>query len=168
LTTSPELSLPPTWRFVFKNPAHCLAFGFGAGLSPVAPGTAGTLVALPLYAVVAPALSSALGFAVLGALFVLGIWATGVTGKALGVADHGGMVWDEIVAFLLVLYCIPGTLFWTAAGFVLFRLFDIVKPFPIGWLDRSLKGGVGVMLDDLLAAAYTIASVELLQRIFNV
>jgi phosphatidylglycerophosphatase A len=116
----------------------------------------------------AAALPPALGFALLAALFVLGIWATGVTGKALGVADHGGMVWDEIVAFLLVLYCIPGTLFWTAAGFVLFRSFDIVKPFPIGWLDRSVKGGVGVMLDDLLAAAYTIASVELLQRIFNV
>lgn len=168
MTTSPERCLPPTWRFVFKHPAHFLAFGFGAGLSPAAPGTAGTLVALPLYAVMARALPPAFAFAALAVLFVLGIWATGVTGKALGVADHGGMVWDEIVAFIMVLYCIPGTIFWTAAGFVLFRLFDILKPFPIGWLDRSVKGGVGVMLDDLLAAAYTIASVALLQRMFNV
>ena len=160
--------MPPTWRFVFANPAHCLAFGFGAGLSPAAPGTAGTLVALPLYVFMVAALPHAFGLAALAVLFALGIWATGVTGRALGVADHGGMVWDEIVAFLLVLYSIPGTLFWIATGFVLFRLFDIFKPFPIDLLDRRVKGGLGVMLDDLLAAAYTIVSVKLLQRIFNV
>lgn len=144
----------PDLRFLLAHPAHLLAFGFGAGLAPKAPGTAGTLVAVPLYL-----LLSLLGhwywLVVLMAL-VLGIWVCDVAGRALGVHDHGGIVWDEIAAFLLVLPFAPQNMAGLALAFVLFRLFDIWKPFPIRWIDRQVPGGLGVMLDDMLAAAYAI------------
>jgi phosphatidylglycerophosphatase A len=145
----------PTWRFILSRPAYFLAFGFGSGLSPKAPGTFGTLVAFPLFWLLA-GLSAPIFLAVVAALFVVGIWVCGAAGKALGVPDHGGIVWDEIVAMLLVLAFAPRTLAGFAAAFVLFRLFDIWKPFPIRWFDRRLKNGFGVMLDDLLAAGYTV------------
>ncbi len=146
----------PTWRFIHAHPAHWIAFGGGAGLAPFAPGTFGTLLAIPLYLLMMATLDAALYLAVTAALFVLGIWACAVTGRALGVADHGGMVWDETVAFLLVLFFTPATLVWQAAAFALFRLFDILKPAPIRYFDRTVKGGFGVMFDDLLAAGYTL------------
>lgn len=153
-TSRPESGVSPNRAFLFAHPAHCLALGFGAGLSPKAPGTVGTLVALPLFWL----LPSGPMYWVWVALFLaLGVWACDVTGKALGVHDHGGIVWDEVVAFLMVLpFAAPG---WQgmAWAFVLFRLFDIWKPFPIGWLDARIKGGVGVMADDVLAAGYSIA-----------
>ncbi len=93
---------------------------------------------------------------VLAALFALGVWACGRTGRALGVADHGGMVWDETVAFLLVLFFTPASLAWQAWAFLLFRLFDILKPPPIRYFDRKWKTGFGVMFDDLLAAGYAL------------
>lgn len=146
--------MQPNWSFLFRHPAHLLAFGFGAGLAPKAPGTAGTLVAVPLYL-----LLSLLGhwywLVVLMAL-VLGIWVCDVAGRALGVHDHGGIVWDEIAAFLLVLPFAPQDMAGLALAFALFRLFDIWKPFPIRWVDRRVPGGLGVMLDDMLAAAYAI------------
>jgi phosphatidylglycerophosphatase A len=89
-------------------------------------------------------------------LLALGIWACEVTGRAIGVSDHGGMVWDETVAFLLVLYFVPAALPWQAAAFLLFRLFDILKPPPIRYYERTFRNGFGVMLDDLVAAFYTL------------
>ena len=89
-------------------------------------------------------------------LFALGVWACHVTGKRLGVHDHGGMVWDETVAFLIVLYFTPASPIWQAFAFLLFRLFDIVKPIPIRHFDRTVRNGLGVMFDDLLAAFYTL------------
>jgi len=151
-----DLIQRPSWRFIISRPAHFVAFGFGAGLAPFAPGTWGTLLALPLYWIVSPevgALEYLLGVLV---LFLLGIWACEVTGRALGVADHGGMVWDETVAFLLVLFFVPGSLVWQAWAFLLFRLFDILKPPPIRHFDRTLKSGFGVMFDDLIAAFYAL------------
>lgn len=145
----------PDRGFLLAHPAHFIALGFGAGLASRAPGTLGTLVALPLHFLIAdlPALAY-WGLLLLGGL--LGIWACGRTGSALGVPDHGGIVWDEIFAFLLVLHFAPQTWWGYALAFALFRLFDIWKPYPIGWLDARLKGGLGVMLDDLLAAGFTI------------
>ena len=149
-------SLRASALFLLTHPAHFIALGFGTGLSPAAPGTIGTLLAFPLYAVLGRWLSPAGVLALLPALFALGVWACGRTGRALGAEDHSSMNWDEIVAFLLVLVFTPPGLAWQAAAFGAFRLFDIVKPAPIRYLDRTVKGGFGVMLDDLLAAFYTL------------
>ena len=156
----------PTLRFTLAHPAHCIAFGFGAGLSPWAPGTAGTLLAWLLAWLAGPALGTPAGLTVITALFVLGVWVCEVTGRHLGIADHGSMVWDEVVAFLLVLAIIPATFAWQLAGFALFRLFDIAKPPPIRWLETRFKGGWGVMIDDLLAAGYTLLALAAVQRFF--
>lgn len=146
----------PSWHFVWRHPAHIIAFGFGAGLSPVAPGTAGTLLAFPLFWLLQPLLSATGFMLLLIAMYAAGIWACEKTGLALGVADHGGMVWDEIVAFMLVLFFTPDSLYWQAFAFLLFRLFDIFKPQPIRYYDQTFKNGFGVMLDDLVAAFYTL------------
>ncbi|OZA27427.1 MAG: phosphatidylglycerophosphatase A [Hydrogenophilales bacterium 17-64-11] len=163
-------TLQPDFKFLFAHPAHLIAFGFGSGLAPKAPGTVGTLLGLPLFWLIgaaAPDLPNRI--ILLIAAFLLGVWACGRTGRALGVADHGGMVWDEIVAFALVLMFIPALLFtpagwlWIALAFALFRLFDILKPWPIRLADAYLKNGFGVMFDDLLAAAYAIAVIKGIQ-----
>jgi phosphatidylglycerophosphatase A len=157
----------PSWGFVCAHPAHWIAFGGGAGLAPFAPGTFGTLLAIPLYMLMVAYLDAPLFLAATTALFALGVWACGVTGRALGVADHGGMVWDEAVAFLLVLFFTPAVLAWQAVAFVLFRVFDILKPAPIRYFDRTVKGGFGVMFDDLLAAGYTLLVLALAKIILG-
>lgn len=141
---------------MLRHPAHFLAFGFGAGLVPVAPGTAGTLLAFPLFWLLQPRLAASEYLGLLAVMFFAGIWACGTTGRALGAADHGGMVWDEVVAFMLVLFFTPNSLYWQAFAFLLFRLFDILKPQPIRYYDRTFKNGFGVMLDDLVAAFYAL------------
>jgi phosphatidylglycerophosphatase A len=153
---TPDLVLRPSWRFLLSHPAHLVAFGFGAGLAPVAPGTWGTLLALPIFLLVSPRLEPAEFLLMLVALFALGVWACEVTGRAIGASDHGGMVWDETVAFLLVLFFVPATLAWQAVAFLSFRLLDILKPPPIRYYERTFKNGFGVMFDDLLAAFYTL------------
>ena len=158
------MSHRPDKTFLLSHPAHLLAFGFGAGLMPRAPGTWGTLVAFPFFAVAQFGGTVAILVAA-AAFFAVGIWAAGVAGQALGVADHGGIVIDEIAAFLLVLAFTPAGLVWCLVAFSLFRLFDIVKPWPIRLADRSIKGGFGVMFDDVLAAGYAIAVVQLLRLI---
>ena len=153
---TPDLVLRPSWRFLLSHPAHLVAFGFGAGLVPVAPGTWGTLLALPIFLLVSPRLEPVEFLLMLLALFALGVWACDVTGRSLGNSDHGGMVWDETVAFLLVLFFTPAGLHWQALAFLIFRLFDILKPPPIRYYERTFKNGFGVMLDDLIAAFYTL------------
>lgn len=143
-------------RFVVRHPAHFIAFGGGIGLAPKAPGTFGTLLALPLFALAGPRLDAGWYFLALAALFALGVWACEVAGRALGQPDHGGMVWDEVVAFLLVLFFTPVYGYWQAFAFLIFRLFDIVKPPPIRYYERMFKGGFGVMIDDVVAAFYTL------------
>jgi phosphatidylglycerophosphatase A len=148
--------LRPGMVFAFGHPAHAVAFGFGAGLARVAPGTAGTLAAWPVGWLLAAAAPPAVMLLLVVALFALGVWCCQLTGEHLGVSDHGGMVWDEMVAFLLMLAIVPGTLAWQGAAFVLFRLFDIAKPPPIRWFERRHRGGFGVMFDDIIAAGYAL------------
>lgn len=147
------MTISPDWRFMLRHPAHVIALGLGSGLAAKAPGTFGTLAALPLYALwLALGLSPTLLAWLLPLLFALGCWACQRTGDALGAPDHGAMVWDEMVAMWALLIVLPATPLAWALGFALFRVFDIVKPWPIRWLDAQLKGGFGVMLDDALAA----------------
>ena len=157
----------PDSRFLLAHPAHFVALGFGAGLAPVAPGTAGTLLAFPLFYVLALQLETLALFGVILLLFALGVWACELTGRAMGIADHSGMVWDEVVAMLLILLIVPAGMGWWIAAFFLFRFFDVVKPQPIRHFDRTLKGGFGVMFDDILAAFYTLLVLALFQRLLG-
>jgi len=149
-TTSPR----PDLRFLVAHPAHLVALGFGAGLAPRAPGTFGTLAGLALYWILAQLLPPlAIAFLAIP-LFFVGVWVCGITGRDLGVSDHGAIVFDEIVAFL-PLAAISSAAWWLQAiAFVLFRAFDIWKPYPIRDLERQVKGGWGVMIDDIVAAFY--------------
>ena len=146
----------PDFAFVSNHPAHFVAFGFGSGLAPLAPGTAGTLFAIPAYWLIKPFYTDFEFLLLIAAAFALGVWACARTGRDLGITDYGGMVWDEIVAFWLVLLMVPGEFLWQLSAFVLFRIFDIVKPQPIRFFDATLKGGFGVMFDDLIAAFYAL------------
>jgi phosphatidylglycerophosphatase A len=150
MTTSPAMSERepdgPDWR----NPVHVLAFGLGAGAAPVAPGTIGTLVGLVVYVGIA-GLPLPAYLAVLGVLVAAGIAICGRTAADLGVHDHPGIVWDEIAGLLVALCGVPVGWQWAAAGFALFRVFDILKPWPIHSVDRRVGGGLGIMADDILA-----------------
>ena len=152
----------PSARFMLAHPAHLIALGFGAGLSPFAPGTAGTLWAWLAFVVIAPWMSAAqLGW-LIAASTLLGWWACTVTAKNMGVADPGSIVWDEVVAFWLILWLLMPVGFWgQLSAFLLFRFFDAVKFGPMAWADRSFKGfgwrgGFGIMLDDFAAAFCTL------------
>jgi phosphatidylglycerophosphatase A len=153
----------PSAAFAFSHPAHAIALGFGAGLARFAPGTFGTALGW--------AIGWALGghagltLALAGVFFPIGIWACQVTGRHMGVEDHGAMVWDEVVAFLLVLAFVPAELAWQIAAFTAFRVFDITKPPPIRFLERRYGGGFGVMFDDLVAAGYTLLLLALAKRV---
>ncbi|MCF6280759.1 MAG: phosphatidylglycerophosphatase A [Candidatus Polarisedimenticolaceae bacterium] len=132
-----------------------LAFGLGAGYSPVAPGTMGTLVAVPLYLLLEPlSLFEYLG--VVFAISVMGIWICGWASEEMGVHDHPGIVWDEIAGYLVTMIAAPSGWPWVVAGFVLFRFFDILKPWPIGAIDKHVHGGLGIMLDDILAGLFSL------------
>ena len=144
------------FKFLLGHPAHFVALGAGSGLVRFAPGTAGTLVAFPLYALLVVFCTVPQQLVLIALAFAGGIWVCARTGGDLGVADPGAIVWDEIVAFTLVLFFTPAGYGWQAFAFLLFRFFDIVKPPPIRYFDRKLKSGFGVMFDDLLAAFYTL------------
>ncbi len=146
-------------RSVWRNPIHFLAFGFGSGAMPFAPGTFGTLAAVPIYLLMMP-LSLWAYLAVVVVMTLLGVWLCHVTSRDLGVHDHGGIVWDEIVGYLITMIAAPPGWQWIVAGFVLFRFFDIIKPWPIGWADRRVQGGLGIMLDDVLAAVLAWAVLQ--------
>ncbi len=133
-----------------SNPVHLLAVGFGSGLAPRAPGTWGTLAAIPLFLLLDP-LPPAAYWGVLLFAFGIGVWVCGLTAKAMGVDDHPAIVWDEVVGFLVAMGASSAGIVQIAAGFALFRVLDIWKPWPIGLLDRELHGGLGIMLDDVIA-----------------
>ena len=163
-------SRKPRARFMLEQPAHLIALGFGAGLSPVAPGTAGTLWAWAAFAVLQPWMNELSWAWVITAALPLGWWACSVCARNMRTADPGSIVWDEIVAFWLVLWLVTPTGFsGQLLAFALFRFFDAVKPGPVGWADALFhhpdtdndryawrKAGFGIMLDDLVAAACTL------------
>jgi phosphatidylglycerophosphatase A len=157
----------PTFNFMKPRLSRWVALGAGSGLSPVSPGTVGTLWAWVAFLLLDPWLGAAGWAMVLPLAFALGVWACERTGQDLGVPDHGAMVWDEVVAFWLVLWIVPDTAASQWVAFLLFRFFDIVKPVPIRTLERSVRGGLGVMLDDLLAAGYTLLVIALWTRLFG-
>jgi len=142
------------------NPLHLLSLGFGSGLSPYAPGTMGTLVSIPLYLIFARLglpwylLIVAIGFGV-------GIFLCQYTSEVLGVDDHSGIVWDEFIGFWITMIAVPVSWPWIVAGFVLFRFFDILKPWPVKVADAKIKGGFGVMFDDVLAGLYALGCLHL-------
>ena len=152
----------PDARFLVAHPAHFIALGFGAGLAPKAPGTFGTLLGGAIFWLLAQAMPPFFVAFVAIPLFFVGIWACDVTGRHLGVQDHGAMVWDEVVAFLPLAALASASLLMQLVAFGLFRLFDIWKPFPIRHFERNVKGGFGVMLDDLIAASYAYVGIILL------
>jgi phosphatidylglycerophosphatase A len=147
---------------ILRDPVHFLAFGFGAGLSPVAPGTAGTLIAVPI--VLAVMQFGLMAHAVFACLtIVAGIYVCGESARRLKVHDHGGIVWDEISGYTVTMLAAPPRWYWLLAGFLLFRFFDIVKPSPIREADHSLSGGLGIMLDDIIAGIFAAAILYVIQ-----
>lgn len=138
----------------WKKPIHILAFGFGAGASPKAPGTMGTLVAIPLYFLLQHLPLFAYVLAVL-VITGVGVYICDRCAKELRVHDHSGIVWDEIAGYLITMIAIPMNIYTIVAGFLLFRLFDILKPWPIRYFDRQMKGGLGIMMDDVVAGIFS-------------
>lgn len=152
-------------RQVFSDPVLWLAFGFGSGLAPRAPGTAGTLMAIPLFLLLDPLPLA--GYLLATVVITLaGIWICGRASQILGVHDHPGIVWDEFAGYLITMVMAPEGWTGVLAGFVLFRLFDIWKPWPIGWADRKVHGGLGIMLDDVLAGLMAVAVLWMAGQVF--
>lgn len=153
--------IQPNSSFMLSHPAHMIALGFGSGLSKVMPGTFGTLFGWLSFNVLSsrwPEIFSPLNWSliILGGFFI-GVWACAKTGRDLGIADHGGMVWDEVIAmWLVLLFVTPGSAWTQFYAFLCFRFFDMVKPPPIGYFDRRFKDGMGVMFDDIVAAFFTL------------
>ncbi len=144
---------------VLGSPVHFLAFGFGVGLSPIAPGTFGTLVAIPLYWLMQP-LALPWYLLLVVVISLVGIWLCGASAKQLGLHDPAGVVWDEIAGFLITMIAAPSGWKWILIGFILFRLFDIWKPWPIRWADQKVAGGLGIMLDDIIAGIYALIGLQ--------
>ena len=150
--------IPPR---LLLDPRHLLAVGLGSGLSPFAPGTMGTIAAIPPYLLLAQ-LELLPYLAVLVAGFVLGVYLCEFTSRALNVHDHGGIVWDEFIGFWITMIAVPALNWqWVLTGFVLFRFFDIVKPWPVKLADKRIGGGFGIMIDDVLAGIYALACMQL-------
>lgn len=156
--------------FMRRHPLHWVALGFGTGLSPVAPGTVGTLLGWLLFFVAHLYFAAFMArpefiLPILAVCFAFGIWACSVTGRHLGVADHGALVWDEMVAIFIVLTFVPPEFVWQLGAVVLFRFFDIYKPAPIRALEQRVPGGLGVMIDDLMAAFYTLLVIAVVKTV---
>ena len=146
---------------ILQDPVHWLAFGFGSGCSPWAPGTFGTLAAIPIYLLL-QATSLWMYLLITMLMFLIGIWLCGETTKKLGVHDHSGIVWDEIVGYLVTMIAAPQGWLWIVTGFVLFRVFDILKPWPISIADKNISGGFGIMIDDIIAGIFAFTTLQLI------
>ena len=144
---------------VFSSPVHFLAFGFGSGLAPFAPGTFGTLMAIPLYLLISQL--PILGYALITLLVcITGIWICDKSSRSLGVHDHSGIVWDEFAGYFVTMFMAPPGWPWIVIGFALFRLFDIWKPWPVSVLDKKVQGGLGIMVDDILAGFFALVCLQ--------
>jgi len=157
---------PSLKKIVFGSPSGFLAFGFGSGLSPFAPGTMGTLVAIP-FIFVLRGLGDPGFWILLVLLFLLGVKLCGDVSRKLGVHDHGGIVWDEMVGYWLSAAFVPLQWPWLLMAFLLFRFFDILKPWPIRQLDKKVSGGFGIMIDDVVAAIFTVVILAVLQNFWG-
>lgn len=146
---------------LWSHPANFFALGFGSGLAPKAPGTFGTLAAVPIYWLLLQPLSLPWLLTVIVVSFAVGVWFCGAAADKLGVHDHPGIVWDEFVGLWISCIALPGGWPWLFAAFVLFRFFDILKPWPIRWLDTKVPGGLGIMVDDLLAGLFALALLQI-------
>ena len=151
----------PSAKTVFSSPIHFLAFGFGSGLSPFAPGTAGTLAVIPIYLLL-QTLNIIPYVVVICLICLAGIWICEQSSKKLGVHDHSGIVWDEFAGYLITMIAAPQGWLWIAIGFILFRIFDIWKPWPIRVVDKQIGGGFGIMLDDIIAGVFALISLQIL------
>lgn len=152
---------PKLNKTVLSSPIHFLAFGFGSGLAPFAPGTFGTLAAVPLYLLMTNfSLPIYLGITLVSIL--IGFWLCGKSSEMLGVHDHSGIVWDEFAGFFITMIAAPEGWEWIILGFALFRLFDIWKPWPIHIIDQKVEGGVGIMMDDVIAGIYALVALQLI------
>lgn len=150
---------------VWQDPIYFIAFGFGTGLMPFAPGTWGTLAAIPLFLLLMGVSPVVYLFIVIAA-FILGVWVSESVSRDLAVHDFSGIVWDEVVGYLLTMFMVPATFTWIISGFILFRFFDILKPWPIRYIDKHVHGGLGIMLDDILAAIPAWIILQLLMKGF--
>lgn len=150
---------PVPVKALFDSVANFFALGAGLGLAPKAPGTFGTLLGIPLLFLMPSNLL--LYLLVLVVLFAFGVWCCDECARYLGVHDHGAIVWDEVVGYLITMMALPLTWQWILAGFIVFRIFDIAKPWPISWVDRQVKGGMGIMVDDVLAGAFAGITLQL-------
>ncbi|MEE9302424.1 MAG: phosphatidylglycerophosphatase A [Thiotrichaceae bacterium] len=151
---------------VLSSPTHFLAFGFGSGLAPIAPGTFGTLVAIPLFLLMQP-LALHWYLLIVLAISLFGIWLCGESAKQLGLHDPAGIVWDEIAGYLVTMIAAPQGWKWIVIGFILFRIFDIWKPWPINLADKKVEGGLGIMLDDIIAGIYALIGLQLIAYFWN-
>ncbi len=151
---------------ILKDPVHCLALGFGTGLAAKAPGTFGTLVGIPLF-IIMQSLPLATYCLITTSLFLIGIWICDRTARELGVHDHPGIVWDEVVGYLVTMIMAPVGWLWIILGFILFRIFDIWKPWPIRVIDQGVSGGFGIMLDDLIAGIFALVSLHFLSFVLK-
>lgn len=160
-----QYSVPPIPDSIWQKPSHFIAFGFGTGAIPVAPGTFGTLIAVPFYLALRT-LPLNLYLVLLAIIIVGSMWLCDRVSKEIKVDDHQGMCLDEIVGFLVTMANAPHGVIWIVIGFILFRFFDIVKPWPIRFIDNKIHGGIGAILDDVLAGVYSWIILFLLARIF--
>jgi len=157
------MSTPLNLSHLLRSPANFIALGAGTGLSPKAPGTVGTLLGIPLLLLMPTSLPAYLLVVLIA--FALGVYVCGACAKDIGVHDHGGIVWDEVVGYLITMIMVPRTLGWIVAGFALFRLFDIIKPWPIRVIDQRVHGGLGIMADDVLAALFALVVLQIALRL---
>lgn len=150
----------PSFKELLGNPDYLFAFGFGSGLAAKAPGTFGTLAAVPIFWLIQD-LHWSFYLSWLCVTFALGVYWCDRASKKMGVHDHGGIVWDEFVGYWITMFMAPKGWIWMLIGFVAFRFFDIVKPWPINWLDKKVKGGFGIMIDDVIAGIYALIVLQL-------
>ena len=142
------------------NPVHFIALGFGSGLTPKIPGTAGTLAGVLIF-ILMPDTSWMTYLLIVVCGFLFGIFCCGYTAKILNVHDHYSIVWDEIIGYMITMFMVPKEWIWILVGFILFRIFDILKPWPISFIDRRIEGGLGIMLDDVIAALFSLAIIQI-------
>ena len=158
--TTKNPKIPDLSRKVLGSPIHFFAFGFGSGLAPFAPGTFGTLAAVPLFYLMQSYLSLNFYLLTTAVICIIGVWVCDRSSHLLGVHDHSGIVWDEFAGYFITMIAAPKGWLWILLGFILFRLFDIWKPWPISYLDKHVSGGFGIMIDDIIAGLFALICLQ--------